>query len=396
MNTFLKVFGAMIMVGGVGILISRPRLPEDVSSIEEIEQFIQLAVSRNQPPGMSVMVVKDGSVVYDAAFGLADGQNQIPATSETIYHWWSMTKVPTAIAILQLHDAGLLHLDDPVSKYLPYFQVTYEGEEVPPITIRQLLRHTSGLPDPMPAMIGWVHFEDQVFNQTQLLKEQLPKYSQLKFSPDSTSGYSNLGYLVLGAVIEKVSNQSYEAYIQDQILAPLGMNDTSFLYNQDSKDSFAVGSHPLLSMYTPLLPFLLDLKSLVTGRTGGTFWFNPVYTDVTPSSGLLGSAADAARLVQALLDHEGLLTGDSFELLRPYGESVDDRPLGWAEFNTEDRLWVQHRGGGPGFATIMRLYPDEGLGIVIMANSTNLQSETLVSALVNIDWRSIQLKGDSQ
>jgi len=97
-----------------------------------------------------------------------------------------------------------------------------------------------------------------------------------------------------------------------------------------------------------------------------------------------------------LLENEILLTGDSFALLRPHGESVHDRPLCWAEFSTGERLWVQHRGGGPGFATIMRLYPDEGLGIVIMANSTNLQSDTLVTALANINWRSMQLKGDSQ
>ena len=342
------------------------------------------------------MVVKDGDVVYEAAFGMANGQKQIPAAPDTIYHWWSMTKVPTAIAILQLHDAGLLHLDDPVSRYLPYFEVTYNGEATLPITIRQLLRHTSGLPDPMPAMIGWVHFEDRVFNQTELLKQHLPQYSQLKFEPDSTSGYSNLGYLVLGAVIEKVSGLSYETYIQDHILAPLGMSDTGFLYDHGSSDAVAVGSHPILSMYTPLLPFLLDLRELVNTRTGGTLWFNPVYTDVTPSSGLLGSAADAARLVQALLENEDLLSDASFELLLPQGEAVYDRPLGWAEFNTEGRLWVQHRGGGPGFATIMRLYPDEGLGIVIMANSTNLQSESLVSALANIDWTSMQLKGDSQ
>jgi len=396
MRTFLKLAGAMILVGGAGLLVTRPRLSKDASSIEEIELFVRQMVSRNQPPGMSVIVVKDGSVVYDAAFGMADGHNQIPATPETIYHWWSMTKVPTAIAILQLHDAGLLHLDHPVNKYLPYFQVTYEGEATTPITLRQLLRHTSGLPDPMPAMIGWVHFEDRVYNQTQLLKQQLPKYNQLQFEPDSASGYSNLGYLVLGAIVEKVSGQSYEEYIQDHILSPMAMNDTGFLYDQGSKDAFAIGSHPLLSMYTPLLPFLLDLKSLVKGRTGGTFWFNPVYTDITPSSGLLGSAADAAMLAQALLENEILLTGDSFALLRPHGESVHDRPLGWAEFSTGERLWVQHRGDGPGFATIMRLYPDEGLGIVIMANSTNLQSETLVTALANINWRSMQLKGDSQ
>jgi CubicO group peptidase (beta-lactamase class C family) len=111
---------------------------------------------------------------------------------------------------------------------------------------------------------------------------------------------------------------------------------------------------------------------------------------------LLGSAEDAARLAQALLDNEGLLTEDSLKLLRPQGDAVQDLPLGWAEFSSGERLWVQHRGGGPGFASIMRLYPEEGLGIVIMANSTNLLSEPVVSALANIDWKSIHSTGDLQ
>ncbi len=119
---------------------------------------------------------------------------------------------------------------------------------------------------------------------------------------------------------------------------------------------------------------------------GTQYWFNPVYTDVLPSSGLIGSASDAALLAQALLERSEILDSESHLLLLPNGSMPTERPLGWAEYNTNDRLWVQHNGGGPGFATIMRLYPRENLGIVIMANNTNLPRETLADAIARIDW----------
>ena len=381
----LPVFALLVLVSGWAIWKYSSRIPTNPGSISELENSINNFISKSQVPGLSVAVVKDGQVVYSKGFGWADTPAELPATPETIYHWWSMTKIPTALAILQLYDAGQLELDDPVSRYLPFFEVEFGDVPNPSVTIRQLLRHTSGLPDTMPAMIGWVHYEDEIFNQTELLRNTLPQYNQLKFTPDSQYSYSNLGYLVLGAVIEAVSGTSYEDYIQENILGPLGMNQTSFLYTPQM-DNVAAGSHPLISMYTPLLPFLLDMSSLVRQREGLTLWFKPVYLDVTPSSGLVGSVEDAAGLVQALLEREALLADGTYTLMEAKGETPSERPLGWAEYNTDGRQWLQHSGGGPGFATVMRLYPKENLGIVLMANSTNLPRETLVEAFASLDW----------
>lgn len=363
-----------------------PRIPANPTSIAELEIALDKYVAGSQIPGISVAVIKGRQVVYAEAFGWADAPVGLPASTNTIYHWWSMTKIPTALAVLQLSETGLLDLDDPVSRYLPFFAVELDGASNSSITIRQLLRHTSGLPDTMPSMIGWVHYEDEVYNQTELLQGYLPKYNQLKFNPDSQSGYSNLGYLVLGAVIEAVSGKSYEAYIQENILTPLGMHQTDFLYTSQMSGNIAAGSQPLVSMYTPLLPFLLDMKTLVRQRDGLILWFNPVYLDVTPSSGLVGSVEDAALLAQALLAREALLADETYALMEAHGEIPGERPLGWAEFSMGGREWLQHSGGGPGFATVMRLYPGEDLAIVLMANSTNLPREALVEAFASLDW----------
>lgn len=369
----------LIIIGIAAWVQTRPRIPPQPADRAELESALDALVARGSAPGLSVVVLKDQSQVYNAAFGWADGPAQVPASPETIYHWWSLTKMATALAVLQLHDEGRLKLDDPVDAYLPYFEVTLDGEPAPPITIRQLLRHTSGLPDTIPAMIGWVHYEDEIYNQTALVRKHLPDYSELRFAPDSDAAYSNLGYMVLGAVIEAATGQAYEIHVVEAVLQPLGMNQSGFLYNGGMRPNSAAGSHPLASAYTPMLPFLLDLRQLVRERAGGRLWFNPVYLDVTPSSGLLGPANEAAWLAQALVQRQ--------EMLPEWGSTLPaHRPLGWAEYSDEGRHWVQHQGGGPGFATLMRLYPEEDLVVVLMSNTTHLPSVKIADAVAALDW----------
>lgn len=387
MVTKIKISTSILLFAAAVLFMSstfyrRNELPQDSS---QIDTYLQSLVSRGRPPGISVAVIKDGSLVYQQAFGWADRPGELPASVQTAYHWWSMTKIPTAVAIIQLYESGLLDLDQPVSNYLPYFQVKYQGQPAPPITIRQLLNHTSGLADTMPAMIGWVHYEDKIYQQTELLQKLLPAYDEIKYLPGSKYNYSNLGYLVLGAVVESVSGMSYEQYLENQVLLPLRMEDTGFLYPEIGGDP-AAGSHPLFSMYTPLLPFLLDMDSLVREKEGNQLWFNPVYIDVTPSTGLIGPIDNAALFIQDLLTGSKLLGPEGHQLLFDPTSGPDGRPLGWPEFNQDGRYWVQQSGGGPGFASIMRLYPEENLGIIVMANNTNLSREKIIGVLAEIDW----------
>ena len=107
--------------------------------------------------------------------------------------------------------------------------------------------------------------------------------------------------MLLGAIIETVSGQPYESYVLEHILQPLRMERTGFVYSPELKAQ-AAGSLPVLHPYTPLLPFLLDARALVRERRHGMHWLNRMYLDATPSSGLIGSSSDAARLMQAYLD----------------------------------------------------------------------------------------------
>jgi CubicO group peptidase (beta-lactamase class C family) len=368
-----------------------PSVPQKVETVIELETYLNQLTASGNPPGLSVIVVKDGKVIYNNAFGLADGPRNIKATSDTVYHWWSMTKIPTSIAIMQLEEQGRLNLDDEVTKYLPWFKVNYPSSDSPAITIRHLLQHTSGLPNPVPAMIGWVHYDDVTPNQTEVLKKYLPTFNTVKFEPGSQAVYGNLNYMVLGAIIEAVSGQTYEEYIVENILNPLGMDQTNFVYTPEMSKYEAAGSIPVVHFFTPLLPTLLDTNALVHERDGKLLWMNRVYIEATPSTGLIGSAPDAAKLMMAYLNRGSLngqliLSTESISTLTNT-PPINGRGLGWAVGESDGEQYLEHGGGGPGFATTMRVYPESDMGIVILTNGTDLNRDGLADLFKNINFQ---------
>lgn len=167
----------IIIVLGVALFSLAPHPPAISKAIidkPEMEAFFERLTDSGSPPGLSVVVVKGGQMIYCRGFGKADAPRNVAATHETVYHWWSMTKIPTAIAILQLQEKGSLNIEDDVTKYLPWFDVRYPSANCRTISIRNLLQHSSGLPDPVPAMVGWVHADDALRNQTELIRKVLP------------------------------------------------------------------------------------------------------------------------------------------------------------------------------------------------------------------------------
>ena len=124
-----------------------PQPPDSIQDVTELEAYLETLVNSGSPQGLSMIIVKNDRIVYSKGFGWADGPRKIKATPQTVFHWWPITKVPTAIAILQLQEQGKLQLEDAVSKYLPFFEVAYPSDKRTTITIRHLLNHSSGIPD---------------------------------------------------------------------------------------------------------------------------------------------------------------------------------------------------------------------------------------------------------
>ena len=149
-----------------------PEPPESVNNVAELDAYLEKLVTSGSPQGLSMLIVKNDSIVYSKGFGWADGPRKIKATPQTVYHWWSITKIPTAIAILQLQEQGKLQLDDPISKYLSFFKVKYSSDKSSAITIRQLLNHSSGIPDASGFdLMKWIHQDGEPhLNQTNLIE----------------------------------------------------------------------------------------------------------------------------------------------------------------------------------------------------------------------------------
>jgi D-alanyl-D-alanine carboxypeptidase len=401
------LFAILAVIAYLTLLAKPLETPESVTDLAELEDFLGNLAGYNadSPAGLSLVVVKDGEIVYQKGFGLADGPQNRPATPETVYQYWSITKIPTAVAILQLHEQGLLDIDDPVAEYLPFFEVKYPSADSDIITVRHLLNHSSGLSNNVPEIMGWIHYDGELGrNQTDLIREKLPDYAELSYEPGSKGVYTNVGYMLLAAIIEAVSGQTYEAYVIEHILEPLKMVQTGFEYTDAMIANEATGAHPRVDLQTLLLPFVgVDTASAIREQQDGILWFNHVYSDQNGPTGLIGSPTDLARFVLAYLnggelDGQRILSEESVTMMTyeshivpgntPEAAAFDEsyQGLGWAVVPSGDGFYLTHSGGGPGFSTNMQVYPDLGLGLVIMANGTYLDRDQILDLAASLDW----------
>jgi CubicO group peptidase (beta-lactamase class C family) len=178
--------------------------------------------------GASFVFSKDNKVTATDHFGLANLEKNQPVDENTIYHWASNTKPFTGIAIMQLRDRGLLKLDDPVTKYLPELRAVHNPYgSMDDITLRHLMTHSAGFRNPTwpwDKGLDWEPFEPTEYSQ---LVAMLP-YTEILFKPGSKFSYSNPGIIFLGKIIEKLSGDDYEVYIDKNILKPLEMYHTYF------------------------------------------------------------------------------------------------------------------------------------------------------------------------
>ncbi|MBA4385107.1 MAG: hypothetical protein C0410_10265, partial [Anaerolinea sp.] len=201
--------------------------------------------------------------------------------------------------------------------------------------------------------------------------------------------------------IEQVSGEAYEDYIREHILTPLKMDQTDFVYRESLQTNEAVGMHPLLDFQSAFLPFFYKgrLSKLIREVKDGKMWMNPVLTDSNPPTGLIGPAEDLARFVAAylnngeldgyqMLDATSVYEMETASYINTQGDQVDSaiQGLGWEICGQEENLCLQKFGGGPGFGSAIRLYPNRSLGIVITANSTNIDRVGLMNLVVGLDW----------
>lgn len=367
------------------------------------EAWVKTLVHEGNPPSVSVALRDRSGHRYDTAQGRADGVNLKNATRDTAYRWFSVTKVFTAAALMQLAERGLVQLDAPAARYLPEVASAF-GENARHVTLERLLSHSAGLGDIGNDILGWIHFEgDPHLHQRELVRRVLPQYARFEPSWVDQGHYSNLGYMLLSAIIEVVTGRRYEQYVQEELLVPLGMKRSAFWYDALPPDTaVARGSHPndFMGLFAH---FLIDMNKAVHPAPGARYWFNRFYPDQTGPSGLLGTASDLARFGSMIaaggqLDGVRVLSEDSVRSMTkprvPVVESpADGGPyafaLGWfVSKDPQGRVLLEHGGSGMGFVSRLTLRPADGRVAAVVSNDTYLDGVgggTLSAALLGID-----------
>lgn len=311
--------------------------------------------------GVSVAVSQDGDMLLHDGYGRANLQFDVPMPRDAIFEVGSITKQFTAAAILQLAAKDSLDLDAEITEYLPNYDT--RGHRV---TVRQLLHHTSGL----RSYTNMAQFDD-------LTCQELPRDTLLslieaepfRFAPGTAMSYSNTGFFILGRIIEKTTGQTYKFYLEEHLFGPVGMESTSYC-NEDA---------------------VVDLKA--SGYTWGRAKTlrRKGYLDHTwpyAAGSLCSSAPDLVAWNQAL--HGGEVLPDSMyrEMTTP-GRLADGTELrygmGLANALVRGRHLIGHGGRIPGFLSESRYYPESGLIVVVLQNTTGPRGpQSLLDSLTRI------------
>ena len=293
-----------------------------------------------------------------------------------------MTKLFTATAVLQLAEKGEAALSNPISDYVPECRLKGPGI----LTVRHLLSHTSGLANPIP--VSWVHLAGENGPSLDELTERLlGKHPKLSFAPGSRFSYSNLNYLLLGQLIERVSGERYETYVTRHVLEPLGSRNTGFAITQNT----AVGYSRPWSFMGIAARWMLDRKFF--GKTAGGYTeLRPFAIDGAPYGGLVGQVTDMLLLGKAMLSRGGgILRAETAGAALTPVKALDGSPLpvglGWHLGNLGGEPYAYHLGGGGGFRSELRIYPRLNYAVAVIGNETSFDTARFTRLAVRVPRR---------
>ena len=327
-------------------------------------------------PGCQYCLV-DGDSVSCHAEGVADLRTGAPVTLWTTFNAFSVTKTFTSAAILRLAEAGRLGLDHPLGRYVA---VPYRPEP----TLRQILSHTAGLPNPMP--MNWVHPAERHagFDERRFIDSLVAGNPSLKRQPGERFAYSNLGYLLLGKAIENITGSRYADHIRDSLISRLGPGPDEYLgFSLPGGGRHALGAVRSWSVPRLLLPFLPAMAELRDTAAGGWIQLKPFQVDGSAYGGLIANAPGLARFLQAMMGTE-LLSGES--LAQTFATQRDAKgptpmTLGWFSGRLDGMPYFAHAGGGGGYYCEVRIYPGRGRASVFMSNRTGVRDERLLDRI---------------
>lgn len=341
-----------------------------VKTVEELETALHEQVSNSHLTSISYCVVKGDQLLYCNAIGYADVNNRITATDSTRYLVASVSKTITATAIMQLVDRDSIALDDDINNVLP-FSIRNPDFPNEPITYRMLLSHRSSISDAHQNTLDlYCYGSDCAMSLEQYINAVFMSngayYSADNFSsvqPGSAEDYSNLGYALLGYLVEKITNTSFDAYCNNNIFVPLGM----------TKSSWRLSGIPITEL---AVPYSRDITNP-----------NPHYTFPDyPNGGLRTTVKDLSLFLRAVilngtLNGDTLLSTSSMAEMKQLQYGSNEQCLCFYYESVYRRTVLGHSGGEMGVTTEMYFDPATNVGVIVFNNNDDSDLRNIVSLL---------------
>ncbi len=337
-------------------------------TIEYAEYRIQQVMQQKHLPSLSVVLIDDQDTIWQEAFGVADLEANTPAEPDTVYRLWSVAKVFTALETLRLVEDGLVDLDTPITEYIPDFKLRSRFSESEPITIRSILTHRSGLPR---NGCHWVDFTPNVLaDLVASLKDCYQTYPV-----GYRYKYSNVGFALLGYLIEEMRGERFPDYLRDEMLLPIGMDTSAFLRSYlPGNSEIAPGYEFYKEKYYP---------------------YNQGDDKSIPSGNLYATIEDMGKFVKFIFrdgEANGTQLLDPVTIKTMFVEQAtkarDPQPMGLGWKTTRvlgSELLVWHDGGpSDGTGALMAFIPERKLGVVLIANSTTFGGDVSAPLAVEI------------
>ncbi len=320
---------------------------------DQLDDFIKSEMTRQNVPGLTLAVVKDGKVIRTGAYGKADLELDVPMNEDNIFEIGSITKQFTAALILQMMEEGKLSLDDSVTKYIEGSPDLWK-----PLTLRHLLNHTSGLKEyvVIPGLMLTEEFEQKTF-----LEKVKPL--TLDFEPGITFAYSNTNFALLGLVLEKVSGKSYNDLITERVFKPLGMTSTTIL---DPDAIIKNRAHGYMNAGGKQYRSRFSMLSIIA------------------DGAILSNVKDMAKWDAALIGGK-ILKPASYQMMIAPGKLKNGRTrnYGFGTFlnSLGAKPLVGHHGNSAGYSAGYYHYPSASLSIILMANVYAINGQQMATQI---------------
>jgi CubicO group peptidase (beta-lactamase class C family) len=361
----------LILISMLAAPLAAPAQGREEAAVRDFHEFYRQGLERHGIVGSSFLLLRDGEIIDRQYYGLADREGNRKVDEQTIYHWASITKTLTGVAILQLRDRGRLSLDDPIIKYLPELREVHNPYgEMGEITLRHLLSHSAGFRDatwPWGGDRPWHPHEPARWSQ---LVAMMP-YTEILFKPGTRFSYSNPGIIFLGRVIEILSGDDYEVYLDKNIFKPLEMYRSYF--DATPYHLLPHRSHSYYRRDGRLEAARFDVDTGITVSNGG---LNAPITDLARYVNFLLGDRQKAALYDVVLKRSSLEEMWRPHVALPAPASIDAgrdrRDAMGLTFFIEDNYgqhFIGHSGSQNGFVTHFYLRPDARAAYIIAFNT---------------------------